>query len=135
MPTKKTTKKTTRKTTRKTGRPRKEIDWAKLDKLCFIQCTGEEIASVLEMDYDTLNRAIHREKKMSFADYRTQKGAGGKASLRRRQFQMAENNPTMAIWLGKQYLGQSDKNESVQHVFTEEIQLSSDESKLEQFIV
>ena len=23
---------------------------------------------------------------------------------------MAENNPTMAIWLGKQYLDQSDKN-------------------------
>ena len=25
---------------------------------------------------------------------------------------MAENNPTMAIWLGKQYLGQRDKQET-----------------------
>ena len=29
-------------------------------------------------------------------------------SLRRSQFRLAENNATMAIWLGKQYLGQKD---------------------------
>ena len=32
----------------------------------------------------------------------------GKRSLRRIQFKLAEKNPTMAIWLGKQYLGQRD---------------------------
>ena len=31
-----------------------------------------------------------------------------------KQFKMADTNPTMAIWLGKQYLGQSDKRE-VEH--------------------
>ena len=30
-------------------------------------------------------------------------------SLRRLQFRMAEKSPAMAIWLGKQYLGQTDK--------------------------
>ena len=30
-------------------------------------------------------------------------------SLRRSQFRIAETNPTMAIWLGKQYLGQKDR--------------------------
>ena len=32
-----------------------------------------------------------------------------KASLRRTQFRLAENNVTMAIWLGKQLLGQRDQ--------------------------
>ena len=35
-------------------------------------------------------------------------------SLRRTQFKLAEKNPTMAIWLGKQYLGQRD-NIAVEH--------------------
>ena len=35
----------------------------------------------------------------------------GKASLRRTQFRMAETSAAMAIWLGKQYLGQKDKSE------------------------
>ena len=35
----------------------------------------------------------------------------GKRSLRRIQFKLAEKNPTMAIWLGKQYLGQRDNIE------------------------
>ena len=36
------------------------------------------------------------------------KKEGGKIALRRYQLQQAEKNPTMAIWLGKQYLGQRD---------------------------
>ena len=32
----------------------------------------------------------------------------GKASLRRDQFKLAKRNAGMAIWLGKQYLGQRD---------------------------
>jgi hypothetical protein len=38
----------------------------------------------------------------------------GRASLRRLQYKAAENgNPTMQIWLGKQWLGQKDRTESV----------------------
>ncbi len=33
-------------------------------------------------------------------------------SLRRHQMKMAEKNPTMLLWLGKQYLGQRDKFEN-----------------------
>ena len=44
----------------------------------------------------------------TFADVYKEKRQGGKASLRRQQFKIAETNATMAIWLGKQYLGQSD---------------------------
>lgn len=101
-----------KKVAKKTGRPLTEIKWATVDQMCLIQCTGEEIASVLNVSYDTLERACKREKKMPFADYIAQKKQGGRASLRRRQFKLAEEgNPTMCIWLGKQYLGQKDKNE------------------------
>lgn len=88
------------------------IDWSTVNKLCKIQCTGEEIASVLDIDYDTLQRACKREQGIKFADYIAQKKLGGKASLRRAQFTKAlSGNPTMLIWAGKQYLGQTDKKE------------------------
>ena len=88
----------------------KKIDYDQLDKLCAIQCTGEECAAILKMDYDTLNAALKRDKKGGFSDYFKSKSAYGKASLRRRQFKAAEDgNATMLVWLGKQWLGQLDK--------------------------
>tara|TARA_R110002020_G_scaffold285000_2_gene500567 strand:+ start:603 stop:974 length:372 start_codon:yes stop_codon:yes gene_type:complete len=96
----------------KGGRPQKEIDYTQLDKYCAIQCTGEECAALLEMDYDTLNRGLKRDGFGGFTDYFEQKSSFGKASLRRRQYKLAEEgNPTMLIWLGKQWLGQSEKKE------------------------
>jgi hypothetical protein len=96
----------------KGGRPRKVLDYDTLDRLCAIQCTGEEIAAVLDMDYDTLNKALLREQGIGFSDYFQKKSGPGKASLRRRQFELAANgNTTMLVWLGKQYLGQTDKTD------------------------
>jgi hypothetical protein len=97
----------------KVGRPKKEINYNLVDSLCEIQCTGEEIAAVLDIDYDTLNAALKRDKGVGFSDYFSQKRNVGKKSLRRRQWQAAidDGNTTMLIWLGKQFLGQSDKQE------------------------
>jgi len=55
------------------ARPLKEIDWNDFDKLCAIQCTGEEIAAFFEVDYDTLNAICKREKGRGFSDYFAQK--------------------------------------------------------------
>jgi hypothetical protein len=105
----------------KGGRPRAEIDYKLLDSLCHINCTGEECASVLGIDYDTLNRCLKRDKKGGFTEYYKKKSAAGRASLRRKQWQKAlgtegitgkdsgKGDTTMLIWLGKQHLGQSDK--------------------------
>ena len=96
----------------KDGRPKIEIDFEMVNKLCKIQCTGEEIASMLGISYDTLALRIKTEFKMSFTEYYKKESAGGKASLRRLQWKAAENgNPTMLVWLGKQYLKQKDKHE------------------------
>jgi len=90
-----------------------QIDWEIVDELCKIQCTGEEIADVLGCSYDTLERRCKEVHKTACADYIKKKAAGGKSSLRRMQYKAAEGgNATMLIWLGKQYLGQSDKVES-----------------------
>jgi hypothetical protein len=46
---------------------------------------------------------------MGFSDVYKKFSADGKKSLRRYQFELAEKNPTMAIWLGKNLLGQKDE--------------------------
>lgn len=93
----------------KGGRPRKNIDWETLNKLCALHCTGIECASVLNVSYDALNGAIKRKGYTGFPEYFKIYSAPGKASLRRLQFKSAESgNATMLIWLGKQYLGQRD---------------------------
>ena len=95
----------------KGGRPKAIIDYPMLDKYCAIQCTGEECAALLDMDYDTLNKCLKRDKKGGFTEYFNKKSVIGKASLRRTQFKTAEaGNATMLIWLGKQWLGQRDND-------------------------
>ena len=100
------------KTTKKMGRPRKEIDKSTFEKLCMIQCTEEEIADVIECSVDTINRWCKRTYKKTFAEIYKKYSASGKKSLRRMQFALAEKSPAMAIWLGKQYLGQTDRVEN-----------------------
>lgn len=96
------------------GRPKKEIKQQQFESLCAIQCTQEEICAVLDVDDKTLTNWCKKTYDMSFSEVFAQKRAGGKASLRRNQWRMSEKNPTMAIWLGKQYLGQSDHVEQTQ---------------------
>ena len=97
----------------KPGPKPKKVDFEVLDELCKLHCTGEECASVLQMDYDTLNAALNREVGVGFVDYFKIKSAGGKLSLRRAQYKAAKNgNIAMQIWLGKNWLGQSDKVEN-----------------------
>lgn len=93
------------------SRPKIQIDEEQFKGLCSIQCTLEEIANWFKCSSDTIERWCKRELKMSFAEAFKKHSVGGRISLRRSQFRMAETNPTMAIWLGKQYLGQTDKQD------------------------
>lgn len=94
------------------GRPVKEIDWDQFDKLCAIQATRKEIASWFDVSEDTIERAVKRDKKINFAAYFEQKRGRGKISLRRKMYEMAiSGDRVMCIWLSKQYLGMSEKQE------------------------
>ena len=90
--------------TKKRGRPRVKLDTAQVEKLAEIQCSLEEMAAVLDCSVSTLQRNFDQAIKRG----REQ----GKTSLRRRQYELAmAGNTAMLIWLGKQYLGQADKQE------------------------
>ena len=73
-------------------------------------CTDEEIAGILgcsrDIFYNDDNAELYRQA--------IEKGKqGGKASLRREQWKLAQKgNASMLIWLGKQWLGQTDKVEA-----------------------
>lgn len=90
------------------GRPRKDIDQTTFEKLCGLQCTLTEIASFFGCSEDTVERWCKRTYKKGFAETFKEKRAAGLISLRRAQFRLAEKNATLLIWLGKNYLGQSD---------------------------
>lgn len=85
------------------------IDWKKADKLFMIQCTCAEVAAFLEISIDTLRRRCQQDHSMTIVAYRDIKKNGGRASLRRMQWSLAEKNAAMSMFLGKQYLGQADK--------------------------
>lgn len=96
------------------GRPRKlTCDEATLEKLKVVasgQHTQLEAAAIFGVSIRTFEEFLRvNEKAREIWDL----GEGnGKASLRRMQFMSAQKgNVTMQIWLGKQYLNQTDKQE------------------------
>lgn len=90
------------------------INRGTFEGLCAIQCTKEEICAVLQVSYSTLLRWCNQTYGVDFETIFNEKRQNGKASLRRSQWKLAEKNPTLSIWLGKQYLNQRD-NIEVEH--------------------
>ncbi len=85
------------------------INKSQFESLCEIQCTKEEICAVLDVSEKTLNSWCNSTYGENFSLVFGKKRNGGRSSLRRTQWKLAEKNPTMAIWLGKQYLDQRDE--------------------------
>lgn len=97
----------------KGGRPPKLQPDAKtitvLEGMGRIQCTTKEASCVLRVAETTFLRFLteHPEAREAF-----EMGKGmGRQSLRRTQFKLAEKNAAMAIFLGKNYLDQADKQD------------------------
>lgn len=77
-----------------------------IEGLAKIQCTQQEAAAVLGITKQTFISLMKRDP---IVREKWENGLkSGKASLRRNQFKMSERNAAMAIWLGKQYLGQRE---------------------------
>lgn len=92
----------------KGGRPKIEIDKKMFENMCGLQCTKDEICCILDIDEKTLTRWCKDTYGEGFSDVFKKKSKVGLMSLRRTQFKIAEKNASMAIFLGKQYLGQKD---------------------------
>jgi hypothetical protein len=101
----------TEKPKNKNGRPFKELDPQLFENLCSIFCTQAEICEIMSVDDMTLRGWVERQYGESFSDVYKKHAGKGKMSLRRAQLKMAQTNPTMAIWLGKQFLNQLDRIE------------------------
>jgi len=108
---------------------RKAVEWSpeqqqQFRDLCSIFCTEAEICLVMGVSEKTLNRLINKyfhsevapdkpkSEKITFADAFEFYSGEGRMSLRREQFRVAmEGDRQMLLWLGKQYLGQTEKTE------------------------
>lgn len=101
-------------------RKEKAIDWNLAMYLCSIQCTAEEIAPALRVSVTTMkHRVIVDGHAGSWGEFYTMYRADGKRSLRRAQWNKAvyEQNTAMLIWLGKQFLNQSERTHVVNQDF------------------
>ena len=95
------------------GRPLKEFDIRAFQDLVGLGCTQEEICWYFRdetghcVNVDTLSRWCKRTFGLNFQEYFAKNGYMAlKIKLRRNQFKLSEKSAAMAIWLGKQYLGQ-----------------------------
>jgi len=87
------------------GRPKKyNIDVEQVEKLAGLGCTNIEIASFFGCDESLIRK--------SYSENLVKGRENGKIRLRQWQMKAAQRgNVAMLIWLGKQMLGQSDKQE------------------------
>ena len=97
------------------GRPAKEFDRKAFEDLVSLGCSQEEICWFFRdetgkpANIDTLSRWCKRNYHLNFQEYYKNTGLLGlKIKLRRNQFKLSEKNASMAIFLGKNYLGQTD---------------------------
>ncbi|QDP67931.1 MAG: hypothetical protein Tp1122DCM00d2C27307611_21 [Prokaryotic dsDNA virus sp.] len=87
------------------ARPKKyNIDTKQIEKLASFGCTNIEIASFFGCDESLIRK--------SYSEFLTKGRDKGKIRLRQLQWKAAENGShTMLVWLGKQLLGQTDRQE------------------------
>jgi hypothetical protein len=79
------------------------------EELASIGCTMNEIGAVMGLSVSTLERRFDEPIKRGREK--------GRETLRRKQWDLAmKGHPTMLIWLGKQMLGQADK-QALEHDF------------------
>lgn len=123
------------------ARPRVELEnmsfdgWDQLDAL-IIWSNQVYCAERLGINIDTLADRIKERTGLSFSEYKEQKKEAMRVNIRKKQYDIAmSGNVSMLIWLGKNELGQSDKNEN-KHDITDDIKkgiqllISKDESEL-----
>ncbi len=93
---------------KKRGPKVKPLNAEQLTVLAGMQCTYEEIAAVFGIKKRQFINRIEADPALKEA---IEEGwANGRASVRREQFKLLQaGNATMAVWLGKQYLGQRDQ--------------------------
>jgi len=76
-----------------------------IEELGKVQAEPEEVILSLDLASDALDAG------QPLRDIYDRSIAKGKILIKQRQLKLAENNVAMAQWVGKQYLGQQDKQD------------------------
>lgn len=97
------------------GRPKKEFDKKAFADLVGFGCTEEEICWFFRdingkpANVDTISRWCKRTYGMNFQEFKKQNALMPlKIQLRKNQLELSKKSAAMAIFLGKNYLGQRD---------------------------
>lgn len=90
------------------------IDWKIVDELLEAGCEGTHVAAYYGIHPDTLYNRCKEEHGTDFSAYKAEKRAKGDIKLLKVQFEAAtiDKDKVMMIWLGKQRLGQKEKQET-----------------------
>lgn len=115
----------------KMGRPKAEIDQRQFEAIMSIPfVTYKSACDVLNVSQSTLQRWVNDNYDVTFEQIKEQKLEGIKLKLMGKQIECAmKGNISMLIWLGKNLLGQSDKND---HNITDRVTIiiDKDDAKL-----
>lgn len=116
-----TNKKTTKAKDKKVGRPKVEINWELMDGILQFGARLIDCREMLGVSDDTIQNNIRQKFGMTFSEYRDQKMSKIRIKLLQKQFESAmAGNTALLIFLGKQYLGQTEKiSTKNEHDFTE----------------
>ena len=88
-----------------------EIDWKEFEIYCAAQSTLREIADYFNCSEDTIERRVKEHYSIGFAEVFRRKRQKGLMSLRAGLFKLGMKQGNVAIYLSKNWLGMSDKQE------------------------
>ena len=84
------------------GRPKIKIDWAAFETACKLIAPKTEICNLLGCDDMTLLRQVKEKYGETFETVLKRLSEGTKMSLRRFQFQQAENTDSLIAFMGQE---------------------------------
>lgn len=103
------------------GRP--PIEWPEEKVKLFQSLMGipfvneEAVSDILNVSVSSLTRWLKKTYGVTFDELKRQKHEGMKLKLAGKQYELAmKGNPAMLVWLGKQWLKQTDKIEQKQEI-------------------
>lgn len=110
------------------GRKKAEFDKKTFVDLVGLGCNQQEICWFFRdntgkpANIDTLSRWCKREFKLTFQEYKKLNGGVARnIQLRKNQLELSKKNAAMAIFLGKNYLGQKDAIETTDNTPIEKL--------------
>ena len=96
------------------GRPKVKLDWDEIGKLLTAGCKTVSIAEQFGVAVKTLYDRCEEDNNIGYALFSQEMKSKGDNLLQAAQFKNAMGgNTSMQIWLGKQRLGQKEKEDPV----------------------